>query len=57
MTMTAYTLTGIPPDLWRAARAKAAAEGITMRGLLLAWLESYAQRTPTTPTPEQEQQV
>lgn len=33
--LPAYTLTAIPRDLWRAAKIRAAEEGITLQKLLL----------------------
>lgn len=41
--MTAYTLTQIPILLWRAFKAKSAAEGKSMRDKLLELVREYVQ--------------
>src|SRR5450631_1318429 len=37
-----YQLEGVPPDLWRRAKARAALEGQSIRGVFLAFLQEYA---------------
>lgn len=39
---TKYLLRGVPADLWRRVKARAASEGVTVRALILRWLERYA---------------
>jgi len=34
----------IPPDLWQAARAKAAAEGTNLTAVVVAFLRRYVRR-------------
>ena len=46
-----YLLRGIPHDLQRAARARAVAEGTTLRWVLLRAVHEYAART-WTPRPD-----
>ena len=46
-----YLLHGIPRDLQRAARLRAASEGTTLRGALLQALSEYAAGT-WTPQPD-----
>jgi hypothetical protein len=46
-----YLLHGIPRDLQRAARLRAASEGTTLRGALLQALREYAAGT-WTPQPD-----
>ncbi len=41
LCMADYILRRIPIPLWRAAKARAASEGIALRALLLRWLEEY----------------
>jgi hypothetical protein len=41
-SVVSYLLRGIPADVWRRVKAKAAADGISVRALLLQWLEEYA---------------
>ena len=42
--MRTYTLRAIPPELWAAVKAKADAEGRTLRAVLLRLLVAYVQR-------------
>jgi hypothetical protein len=42
-----YQLEGVPPDLWRRAKARAALEGQSIRGVFLAFLQEYAAGTLT----------
>ena len=37
-----YQLEGVPPDLWRRAKARAALDGQSIRGVFLAFLQEYA---------------
>jgi len=40
--MTNYLLRGIPDDLWKKAKKRAASEGHTLKWLILQWLKDYA---------------
>jgi hypothetical protein len=40
--VAAYLLRGIPADLWRAVKAAAALEGISVREVILRALRRYA---------------
>jgi hypothetical protein len=40
--MPMYIIRDIPADVWRAAKAKAASEGTSLKALFLRWLAEYA---------------
>jgi hypothetical protein len=40
--MTSYILRGIPADLWRKVKAKAALDGLSVREVILRMLKEYA---------------
>jgi hypothetical protein len=46
-----YLLSGIPPTLWRNARARAKRENVAMRTLILALVKTWTDRPEGAPTP------
>jgi hypothetical protein len=44
-TVTNYILRGIPADLWRKVKAKAALDGLSVREVMLRMLHDYAKET------------
>jgi hypothetical protein len=44
-TVTNYILRGIPADLWRKVKAKAALDGLSVREVILRMLHDYAKET------------
>ena len=39
--MTAYIIRGIPADLWRKVKAKAATQGVSVRAVILRLLQEW----------------
>jgi hypothetical protein len=50
-TPVRYLLSGIPPTLWKNARARAKRDHVALRPVILALLKTWSERPEGAPTP------